>query len=90
MQTRRIESLDVSVVGLARNTFCDRLDYEQSERVVQAALDAGINLLDTADTYGAKKSEEFIRRALKGRRGAVPSQRRRCRLGAKRGRPVGT
>jgi aryl-alcohol dehydrogenase-like predicted oxidoreductase len=36
--------------------------------VVHAALDAGINFLDTADIYGGTKSEEFLGRALQGRR----------------------
>src|SRR5262249_20586018 len=35
---------------------------------VDAALDAGINLFDTADIYGAKQSEEFLGKALKRRR----------------------
>jgi aryl-alcohol dehydrogenase-like predicted oxidoreductase len=36
--------------------------------VVDAALDAGINFFDTADVYGAGQSEEFLGKALKGRR----------------------
>jgi len=36
--------------------------------VVDAALDAGINLFDTADIYGGTRSEEFLGRALRGRR----------------------
>jgi aryl-alcohol dehydrogenase-like predicted oxidoreductase len=71
METRRIGSLEVSVVGLGCNNFGGRLDAEATARVVHAALDAGINFLDTADIYGGTKSEEFIGRALGGRRGAV-------------------
>ena len=40
-------------------------------RVVQAAVDAGINFFDTADIYGGTKSEEFVGRALKSRRDQV-------------------
>jgi aryl-alcohol dehydrogenase-like predicted oxidoreductase len=45
-----------------------RIDAAATERVVNAALDAGINFFDTADIYGATKSEEFLGRALKGQR----------------------
>lgn len=70
MQTRRIGTLDVSIVGLGCNNFGGRLaGYEESERVIHASLDAGINFFDTADIYGATKSEEYLGRALKGRRG---------------------
>jgi len=68
MKTRRIGSLDVSIVGLGCNNFGMRIDAAATERVVNAALDAGINFFDTADIYGATKSEEFLGRALKGRR----------------------
>jgi aryl-alcohol dehydrogenase-like predicted oxidoreductase len=68
MQTRKIGSLNVSVVGLGCNNFGGRLDADATARVVHAALDAGINFLDTADIYGGTKSEEFVGRALKGRR----------------------
>ncbi len=71
METRRIGSLDVSVVGLGCNNFGGRLDAGQTASVVDAALDAGINFLDTADIYGKTKSEEFLGRALRGRRDRV-------------------
>ena len=71
METRRIGSLEVSAVGLGCNNFGVRLDFRGTERVVAAALDAGVILFDTADIYGAGKSEEYLGRALKGRRDAV-------------------
>jgi aryl-alcohol dehydrogenase-like predicted oxidoreductase len=71
MEKRRIGSLEVSVVGLGCNNFGGRLDYDQTVRVVDAALDAGINFLDTADIYGKTLSEEYLGRALKGRRDQV-------------------
>lgn len=71
METRRIGSLDVSVVGLGCNNFGWRLDETQTARVVDAALDAGVTLLDTADVYGGTKSEEFLGRVLQGRRDRV-------------------
>jgi aryl-alcohol dehydrogenase-like predicted oxidoreductase len=68
MDKRRIGSLEVSVVGLGCNNFGRRIDEPASARVVHAALDAGINFFDTADTYGGTRSEEFLGRALAGRR----------------------
>jgi aryl-alcohol dehydrogenase-like predicted oxidoreductase len=54
---------------LGCNNFGWRIDAAATETVVQAALDAGINFFDTADVYGAGQSEEYLGRALKGRRG---------------------
>ena len=71
MKTRKLGSLSVSVVGLGCNNFGGRLDQESTTRVVEAALDQGINFFDTADVYGGTKSEEFVGRALGARRGSV-------------------
>jgi aryl-alcohol dehydrogenase-like predicted oxidoreductase len=71
MENRKIGSLDVSIVGLGCNNFGWRLDYDRTVAVVDAALDAGINFLDTADIYGGTESEEFLGRALEGRRDRV-------------------
>ena len=46
-------------------------DHEESVRIIHAALDAGINFIDTADVYGAGESEEIVAKALKGRRDDV-------------------
>jgi aryl-alcohol dehydrogenase-like predicted oxidoreductase len=59
---------EVSVVGLGTNNFGGRTDYEQSLAVIDAALEAGVTLIDTADIYGQGTSEEFIGRALERRR----------------------
>jgi aryl-alcohol dehydrogenase-like predicted oxidoreductase len=71
METRRIGSLEVSVVGLGCNNFGRRVDEAGTATVVHAALDAGINFFDTADTYGTTKSEEFLGQLFKGRRSEV-------------------
>ena len=72
MNRRQIGSLPVSVIGLGCNNFGRRIDAEATAKVVHAALDAGINFFDTADTYGGTKSEEFLGRALgKKRRNAI-------------------
>ena len=68
---RRIGRLDVSVVGLGCNNFGRRLDESASAKVVNAALDVGINFFDTADTYGRTKSEEILGRAIGTRRDDV-------------------
>jgi aryl-alcohol dehydrogenase-like predicted oxidoreductase len=68
MEHRSIGSRRVSVVGLGCNNFGMRIDEAATARVVSAALDAGITFFDTADIYGSTKSEEFLGRALAGRR----------------------
>lgn len=68
MEKRALGSLQVSVVGIGCNNFGSRLDQTGSSNVVGAALDAGINFFDTADTYGATKSEQLLGVALKDRR----------------------
>ncbi|MEU9252960.1 aldo/keto reductase [Streptomyces sp. NPDC048270] len=64
--------LQVSTVGLGCNNFGGRLDAQATRAVVDAALDAGITLLDTADIYGGLGgSENHLGQALKGRRDQV-------------------
>ena len=43
-------------------------DHDESIRIIHAALDAGINFVDTADVYGAGESEEIVGKALAGGR----------------------
>lgn len=68
LERRRIGALEVSLTGLGCNNFGWRIDAAQSERVVRAALDTGINFFDTADIYDKGHSEEYLGRALAGRR----------------------
>ncbi len=89
MDTRRIGSLEVSVVGLGCNNVGRRLDSDSTSAVVDAAVDAGITFFDTADVYGGTKSEEYLAHALGRRRedvmiatkfgSAVDEQRRGAR-----------
>ena len=46
-------------------------DHDDCVRIIHAALDAGINFVDTADMYSAGESEEIVGKALKGRRDDV-------------------
>jgi len=71
VETRPIGSLAVSVVGVGCNNFGSRIDEQQSEEVIGAALDAGVNFFDTADMYGNGKSEELLGRYLGQRRRQV-------------------
>jgi aryl-alcohol dehydrogenase-like predicted oxidoreductase len=61
--------LMVSAVGLGTNNLGTRLDMARSREVVHAALDQGITLFDTSDSYGA--SEEQLGEILEGRRDDV-------------------
>jgi aryl-alcohol dehydrogenase-like predicted oxidoreductase len=65
--------LTVSVVGLGCNNFGRRLDATRTDTVVNAAVDAGITLFDTADIYRGEHgfSEELLGKALGSRRDEV-------------------
>jgi aryl-alcohol dehydrogenase-like predicted oxidoreductase len=63
--------LTVSVVGVGCNNFGWRLDQGKVQDVVDEAIGSGINLFDTAESYGDGESEEFLGRAIRGRRDRV-------------------
>ena len=73
MNYRRLGSsgLKVSEIGLGGNNFGWWADEKTSAPVIDAALAEGINFIDTADVYDRGLSEEYIGRALKGRRHQV-------------------
>src|SRR5580704_7700531 len=56
-------ALGAMMFGAMGNT-----DHDESVRMIHAALDAGINFVDTADVYSGGESEEIVGRALQGRR----------------------
>src|SRR5215212_5796829 len=68
LPTRKLGDLEVTVAGLGCNNFGRRLGLEETRAVIDAALDAGVNLLDTADIYGGGHSEELIGEVLSGGR----------------------
>ena len=80
MDRRTIGSLEVSLVGLGTNNFGLGMQADEVPPVVEAALDAGINFFDTADSYG--DSEERLAQALGSRRDQVV-------IATKFGNPVG-
>ncbi|MFI5953367.1 aldo/keto reductase [Cryptosporangium sp. NPDC051539] len=64
--------LQVSAVGLGCNNFGGRLDVDATRAVVDAALDVGITLLDTAESYGGRGASELVLgEVLAGRRDEV-------------------
>jgi aryl-alcohol dehydrogenase-like predicted oxidoreductase len=71
MQTRKIGSLEVSVVGLGCNNFGWRIDADASAKVIDAAIESGITFFDTADRYAKGQSEDFLGRALGSRRDQI-------------------
>src|SRR2546428_3925896 len=74
MHTRRLGEggPEVSVVGLGCNNVGGRIGLEGTRAVVDAALDVGVTLFDTADIYGnGGGSEELLGRVLEGRRDRV-------------------
>jgi aryl-alcohol dehydrogenase (NADP+) len=84
MQYRTLGGTGIKVApyALGAMMFATRQGNEADDsiRIIQKALDSGINLVDTADAYG--DSEDIVGRALQGRRDSVV-------LATKVGRPVG-
>lgn len=70
MQYRNLgrSGLKVSAIGLGTNQFGGKVDLETTRNIIHAALDKGVNLIDTADVYQQGRSEEYIGKALQGRR----------------------
>jgi aryl-alcohol dehydrogenase-like predicted oxidoreductase len=75
MRRRMLGRTGMSVSDLALGTMMfgamANNDHEESIRMIHAALDAGINLVDTADVYSNGQSEEIVGKALKDRRQEV-------------------
>ena len=74
METRNLgtSGLRVSVVGLGCNNFGGRIGLEESRAVIHEALDLGITLFDTADTYGNRGgSEDILGQVLRERRSDI-------------------
>ncbi|WP_405800607.1 aldo/keto reductase [Streptomyces halstedii] len=76
--------VQVSTLALGAMNFgrIGRTTQEQATAIVDAALDAGINVIDTADMYGDGESEEMVGKALAGRRDDIV-------LATKAGMPIG-
>jgi aryl-alcohol dehydrogenase-like predicted oxidoreductase len=70
MEYRKLgnSGLEVSLLGLGTNNFGARSDEQESARVIDQAVDIGVTFIDTANVYTQGKSEEYIGKALKGKR----------------------
>jgi aryl-alcohol dehydrogenase-like predicted oxidoreductase len=75
MKRRILGASGLSVSEMALGTMMfgaqGNTDHDESIRMIHTALDAGVNLLDTADVYSNGESEEIVAKALKGRRDEV-------------------
>ena len=73
MRTLGGTGIKVSSYGLGAMMFggWGNRDHAESIRIIHAALDGGINFVDTADVYSAGESEEIVGQALQGRRDEV-------------------
>ena len=96
MQYRALGRTGVQVSSLALGAMnfgaIGRTTQDEASGIVDAALDAGINVIDTADVYGYGQSEEMVGRAIAGRRddivlatkAALPMDDERNHLGGSR------
>ncbi|BBG02525.1 MULTISPECIES: aldo/keto reductase [Pseudonocardia] len=96
MQYRTLGDTGIPVSALALGTMnfgrIGRTTQDDADAIVGAALDAGVNLIDTADAYSAGQAEEMLGTALSGRRDDVvlstkaglPMDRSGLRQGASR------
>ncbi len=73
MEYRRLgnSGLKVSEIGLGGNTFGWNINEQDSVNLIRHALDQGINYIDTADFYCEGVSEEFVGKAIAGKRSQV-------------------
>src|SRR5437868_7907327 len=75
MQLRNLGATGVKVSPLCLGAMMfgewGNTDHDESVRIIHAALDAGINFIDTADVYSRGESEEIVGKALKGKRDNV-------------------
>jgi aryl-alcohol dehydrogenase-like predicted oxidoreductase len=75
MQLRNLGSTGVKVSPLCLGAMMfgewGNPDHDESLRIIHAALDAGVNFIDTADVYSRGESEQIVGKALKGRRDDV-------------------
>jgi len=70
MDYRRLgaSGLEVSPICVGTMTFGDRTDVAEARRIVDSALAAGINFIDTADAYANGVSEQIVGAAIKASR----------------------
>jgi aryl-alcohol dehydrogenase-like predicted oxidoreductase len=93
MRTRRLGAeLEVAEIGLGcmgMSAFYRGADERESVATIRRALDRGVNLLDTADIYGAGSNERLVGRAVAGRRDQVVVATKFGQIRGPRGEPAG-
>ena len=63
--------LKVSELSLGTLTYGDQVEENDAIKIIQTALDSGVNFIDTANVYTGGKSEEAVGKAIKDRRDSV-------------------
>src|SRR5262245_43749771 len=63
--------LRISAIGLGCNPFGNEVDPPTAEAIVNQAIDVGGTYFDTPDSYSGARSEDYLGRALKGKRDKV-------------------
>lgn len=76
--------VEVSAIGLGGSDLGKAKSYEEAERIVHEAIDAGITFMDNAWEYNNHRSEEWMGRALQGRRDRVVLMTKVCTHGRDR------
>jgi aryl-alcohol dehydrogenase-like predicted oxidoreductase len=73
MKYRKMGSTGLKVYSfcLGTMTFCKQVEEKDSLRIIYAAIDAGVNFIDTADMYVNGRTEQIVSKALKGRRDSI-------------------
>ncbi|MFF2092469.1 aldo/keto reductase [Paenibacillus sp. NPDC058174] len=86
MQYRKLGSSDLLVSEISFGTWAiggswGSVDDKQSLLALEAAMEAGVNLFDTADVYGGGHSERLLAQATKGREDEIHIATKFCRAG---------
>ncbi|OGO19814.1 MAG: aldo/keto reductase [Chloroflexi bacterium RBG_16_50_9] len=70
MEYRKLgnSGLNISAIGLGGNTFSWGVDEKTSAAIINRAVELGVNYIDTADMYARGGSEEFVGKAIRGKR----------------------
>ena len=63
--------LKVSAISLGTSTYGSQVGEQEAIKIIESAMVAGVNLIDTADVYTEGRSEEIVGKALKGKRHSV-------------------
>src|SRR5690348_14645129 len=66
-----VSAVGLGSLALGRSGPFGRSEDAEGSRTIQAAIDRGVTLLDTADFYGNGESEQLVARAIAGRREKV-------------------